>query len=133
MYQKRFLLIGGLLCAFSVILGAFGAHALKEELSPDKISAFDKGVRYQFMHAVSLILFSVMPEKFQTKLLNTASWMMCFGILFFSGSIYILTTKELIGIENISFIAPITPLGGLCFISGWVLFSVNVLKSEGNV
>jgi uncharacterized membrane protein YgdD (TMEM256/DUF423 family) len=126
--QKLFLSIGSLAAAVAVMLGAFGAHALKEKLSPDQLQVFETGVRYQFYHAFALIAIGILAEKFSSSLLNYSGWLFCLGIIFFSGSLYLLSTRNLLGIENWKFLGPVTPLGGLCFIAGWIFLLVSVLK-----
>lgn len=130
MKQRNYLIIGALLCALCVVLGAFGAHALKDMITAEHLMMFDKAVRYQFIHALSLILFSIMPDKYQTQRLRMASGLLLVGITFFSGSLYILSTREASGITSTTFLGPITPLGGICLISGWLLFAYNIIKTK---
>lgn len=126
--QKIFLVLGSVAAAIAVLLGAFGAHALKEKLAPDQLQVFETGVRYQFYHAFALIVVGLLAEKFSSPLLNYSGWLFFLGIIFFSGSLYLLSTRNLLGIENWKFLGPITPLGGLCFIVGWLLVVISVMK-----
>jgi uncharacterized membrane protein YgdD (TMEM256/DUF423 family) len=126
--QKIFLSLGASFAALAVILGAFGAHALKEKLAPEQLQVFETGVRYQMYHAFALIILALLIEKLNQPLMNYLGWFFVTGIVFFSGSLYLLASKSILGIESWKFLGPITPLGGLCLIAGWVLLAVSVFK-----
>jgi len=123
-----------LLLATSIILGAFGAHALKNHLAPESLTAWQTGVMYLFIHSIALILTSHLQQTSGCFGANF-SWinrLFAFGVLLFSGSIFLLTTKELHGV-NVSFIGPLTPIGGVCFIVAWILAAVSFsLKRKNN-
>ena len=106
-----------------IILGAFGAHALKEVLTSDELISFNTAVRYQMYHVI-VLLFVNMYAGFSTKQKNTISWLFFSGIFFFSGSIYAIQLTELTA-TSIWFI---TPIGGLFFILGWVFMLTGFLK-----
>jgi uncharacterized membrane protein YgdD (TMEM256/DUF423 family) len=127
--QKLFLSLGGSFAALGVILGAFGAHALKEKLAPEQLQVFETGVRYEMYHAFALVVVALLYDKFNQQYLNYSGYLFIAGILFFSGSLYLLASKNLLGIESWGFLGPITPLGGLCFISGWIFLVVSVFKN----
>lgn len=112
------------------MLGAFGAHALKAKMSSDQLQVFDTGVRYQLYHAFALIVVALVADKFNSSLLPWSGYLFVTGIIFFSGSLYLLSSKNLLGIENWNFLGPVTPLGGLCFIAGWILLICSVLKKS---
>jgi uncharacterized membrane protein YgdD (TMEM256/DUF423 family) len=126
--QKIFLSLGSAAAAIAVVLGAFGAHALKEKLSAEQLLVFETGVRYQFYHAFALIVVGMLSEKFNSSFLNYSGWLFVFGIIFFSGSLYLLSTKNLLGIESWKFLGPVTPLGGLCFIVGWTFIVISLFR-----
>jgi len=127
--QKTFLLAGTLLGALAVILGAFGAHALKAKISLDNLQIFETGVRYQFYHALALLLLALLFDKISPGSAQIAGYCFIAGVILFSGSIYLLATRELFGIDSWKkILGPITPLGGLSLISGWLLFFMAVLK-----
>lgn len=111
-----------LLGALAVAIGAFGAHGLKELVGPEELATFNTGVRYHFYHVFAMGLAAVLMAQpnLNPKRLTQASWAWFIGILLFSGSLYLLTLKEQIGIPS-SILGPITPIGGLFFIGGWVL------------
>ena len=127
--QKTFGLIAALYGALAVILGAFGAHALKEKLDAYQLEIFNKGVQYQFYHVIALFAVVFLAEKIQPKTLTFAGWFFSVGILFFSGSLYLLATRSLMGTDTLTpILGPVTPLGGLCFIIGWILLLVSFTK-----
>ena len=107
--------ISGLLC---VILGAFGAHGLKPLLTTQMLATFETAVRYQFYHTLALILIVVLYKFSNSKKLVLASYFFIAGILLFSGSLYVLALTS-INLNAWTWLGPITPLGGICFIIGW--------------
>lgn len=130
---KTFLITGSSLTALGVILGAFGAHALKDKLQPEQIQIFETGVRYQMYHSLALILLFLVSDKLQSSLINYSGWFLIAGIILFSGSIYLLACKELLGIESWKpVLGPITPLGGLSLIIGWGFLVVSAIKYSSN-
>ena len=115
--DKKILLAAVFLGITAIILGAFGAHALKKVLSVEQLQSFEVGVRYQMYHALFLLfigVFTFLNEKERLLIF----WLTIFGVLFFSGSIYLLATN---GITNLKtkFLGPVTPIGGLLLISAW--------------
>ena len=102
-----------------VILGAFGAHVLRGKLSPEALVSFDTGVRYQFIHALAIFAAVWLADRSGLALPLAAGWLFTAGMVLFSGSIYLLATRGLLGIETWRWLGPITPLGGLCFVAGW--------------
>jgi len=119
------LTITSILGASAIILGAFGAHALKEKLGPEALKSFETGVRYQMYHVI-VLLFVNTYTGFSSKTKNTISWLFFIGILFFSGSIYAISAVSI----DPKLIWFITPLGGLLFIVGWVLMFLNFIKTN---
>mgnify|MGYP000182766646 CR=1 FL=1 len=107
----------------AVVLGAFGAHALKDSLSIDQMQSFETAVRYQMFHTI-VLLFVNTYEGFTVKQKNTISYLLFFGVLFFSGSIYLIQTTSVTA-KSIWFI---TPLGGLFFIMSWLSMIFVFLK-----
>lgn len=125
--KRTLLLTGSILGLTAVILGAFGAHGLKESLTPEAINSFETGVRYQMYHAFLLLLIgAALPLTLKAQ--KSAFYLILSGVLLFSGSIYLLTTKPITGID-ISTIAWITPIGGALLISAWILITYNFIKS----
>ena len=122
--NKTALLIGVAFCGLSVILGAFGAHGLKDKLSDYSISVFNKGVMYQFFHGIGIILTVILDYNLKSLSFDTSIWLFVFGIILFSGSLYILAITE------VKWFGMITPIGGIMFILGWALMFINVLKLQ---
>lgn len=114
----------------AVILGALGAHGLKPLITPEQLTSYETGVRYQVYHAFALLLLAAFDTKLKPKFRNLASWAFILGIGLFSGSIYLLALHDLIGLTNYKWLGPITPLGGLCFIAGWIFVGIGALKSD---
>lgn len=110
--------------ATAVILGALGAHWLKTRLDSLQLESFKTGVHYQLIHAVVLLIAGFYAEKMAGSLFNSAVVCFILGIFFFSGSIYILSTKVIWNIQTPWWLGPITPLGGLLLIVGWILFAL---------
>ncbi len=115
--------ITALLGAIGIVLGAFGAHALKEKLGIDQLKTFETGVRYQMYHVFAL-LFVNSHSNFTNKVKNKISIFFFIGILFFSGSLYAISAGNI----NPKTIWFITPIGGLLFIIGWLFTFYNTLK-----
>ena len=128
--KHPFVLLGIAFALTAVILGAFGAHGLEAQLSADRLESYHTGVRYQFYHAFALILLGAFAHRLPKGLHRAAGWCFGLGVLLFSCSIYLLATRDLLGISNWTFLGPITPIGGLLFIVGWTLFFLAVLRSE---
>jgi uncharacterized membrane protein YgdD (TMEM256/DUF423 family) len=130
MKNKNIFIAGTLLTAFSVMLGAFGAHGLRQLVSPEQIEVFKTGVQYQFYHAFALILTGIISQFYDSSLLKWAARLFLVGILFFSGSLYAFTGFEVLKTEGGKWLGPITPLGGLCFIAGWICLTMVFIKKE---
>ena len=122
--NKTALLLGVGFCGLSVVLGAFGAHGLKDKLSDYSISVFNKGVMYQFFHGIGIILTVILDYNLKSLSFDTSIWLFIFGIILFSGSLYILAITE------VKWFGMITPIGGIMFILGWALMFINVLKLQ---
>lgn len=115
-----------LFCLSAVILGAFGAHALKEVFSESQLSSFQTGVRYQFFHGLAILILSFNMNYF-TKRLSSIIKIMSLGIILFSFSIYLLNIQYLIGF-SMSYLGPITPIGGLLLITSWIGLFFSIKK-----
>jgi len=123
--MKKYFLIWGFLFGLSaVILGALGAHALKPLLTEVQLDSFATGVRFQVYHALLLIILSQIPS-FATR---TILILLVLGTLLFSVSIYLLNVQEILGLGNLSFLGPITPIGGLLLITAWLLLMIKAFK-----
>jgi len=126
--QRILFATGTLSGALAVMLGAFGAHALKAKLDAAQLQTFETGVRYQFYHTFAILLVAMLMDRNQSSLLNYSGYSFITGIVLFSGSLYLLATKSVLGIESWGWLGPVTPLGGLAFISGWLMLLLATLK-----
>jgi uncharacterized membrane protein YgdD (TMEM256/DUF423 family) len=131
-FSKQILTIG-ISGAIAVSLGALGAHALKNQVSTglisnDQLNGFDTAVKYQMYHTLAMLLVLVLKNTYQSKLLNYAYHLFYLGIILFSGSLYFLCTRNLMGADWLKALGPITPLGGLCFVAGWLLLAFSAFK-----
>lgn len=127
---KRLLITAAVFGFLCVALGAMGAHKLKDLISAAHLEIFEKGVRYQFYHTFAIIAAALMLEQFNRKQFYYAGMFFSAGIVCFSGSLYLLALRDLLGITSTVVIGPITPIGGLFFLAGWVLIFIGVLKAE---
>lgn len=128
--NRKFCIVGSLLIVIGIILGAFGAHGLKSVLSdfPEKIASFETGVRYQMYAGFSFLIIGLNASKLQFSL-KSIFWFWLLGSLFFSGSIYFLAVQPILSI-SLSFLGPVTPLGGLMQIIGWSVLVIKFIKGK---
>lgn len=113
--------------ATAVMLGAFGAHALKEVLNSHQLTIWEKGVQYQMYHSLALLACYLYLKNETAKTVRYAAFCFMAGIICFSGSLYLLATNEYIHIPTVV-LGPVTPIGGLFFISGWLLLFLQAIK-----
>ncbi len=130
MNNKKKLILIGSLGMIAVILGAFGAHGLKPLVNDSQMNTFEIGIRYHFYHTFAIFCTAILTKNHVSKRLNTAILLFSIGIVLFSGSLYLLACKEILGISNWTFLGPITPIGGTFFIIGWALLLIEGLKSD---
>ena len=116
--MRLWLILGAASAFLSVAAGAFGAHALRTRLPPDLQTIFETGARYHMYHSLGLIAVGLLAHLRPSPLLNGAGWAMVAGIVLFSGSLYALA------LSGIRVLGAITPLGGVGFLVGWVLFAL---------
>lgn len=116
---------GLILGLLAVVIGAFGAHGLKPLLTADQQQSFETGIRYQMYHALLLVILSQIEKISSRAVLN----LMVIGVLLFSGSIYLLNVRGILEMEGLSALGPVTPIGGLLLISGWIILIINSLKT----
>lgn len=128
--QKSLLKAGAIICGISVALGAFAAHGLKDSIRPELLAVFETGVKYQFYHGMGILLLYAMQRRLNEDLLKRVYYLFLVGTIIFSGSLYILATRELSFGEIIRPLGMITPLGGLSFIIGWTYLAFSGYKSS---
>jgi uncharacterized membrane protein YgdD (TMEM256/DUF423 family) len=126
--MKLFLILGTLLAGLGVALGAFGAHGLKKLVDAETVSIYQTGVQYQMYHALALILVGMLAQKMDSSLISYAGFFFIGGIVCFSGSLYLLSSFRAMNKAVPAFVYPITPLGGILFILGWILLLFALLK-----
>lgn len=126
--NRSFLVVAAVLGALSVMLGAFGAHALKSKLPVDALEIFETAVRYQFYHVFALLAAGMLAQYFPGSLITWSGRLFIAGIILFSGSLYLLTYFKAAGNQQMNWLGAITPVGGLCFIGGWILVAIAIIK-----
>ncbi len=126
--HRKFLITAFLLGAITVAMGAFGAHALKAMIDEHALSVYETAIRYQFYHVFALAIAAILYEKFPTQSMINAAACFIVGMIFFCGSLYILTLRAATGIEWLRFAGPVTPVGGLFFIAGWIQLAWGIKK-----
>ncbi|AIQ46168.1 membrane protein [Paenibacillus sp. FSL R7-0273] len=118
--QRKFMAWGALLAMLSVMIGAFGAHMLEDVISSEHLAVYETGVHYHMVHALGLLVIALLIGQWgESTRLRWAGWLLIAGIVLFSGSLYVLS------ISGISMLGAITPLGGVCFIAGWICLAVE--------
>jgi uncharacterized membrane protein YgdD (TMEM256/DUF423 family) len=126
--SKRFIQIAAILGALSVAFGAFGAHALKKMIDADSLATFETAVRYQFYHTFALLGTGILYRRMPGKIMEWAGILFISGIVLFCGSLYILAYLSAIQNVGLTGVGAITPLGGVCFIAGWVCICIQAMK-----
>lgn len=121
---KIIIAIAAILLALAIAAGAFGAHALKNVLSAERLETWQTAVQYHAWHALGLMLIALIGIQFGLVITWPASLILA-GIVIFSGSLYMLC------LSGIGWMGAITPIGGVAFIFGWVLFGIQIFKSNG--
>ncbi|MGG4127560.1 DUF423 domain-containing protein [Paenibacillus illinoisensis] len=119
--QRVWMTVGAVMTMLSVAIGAFGAHMLKEKIGADAIAVYETGVQYHMIHALALLIVGLTAGHLGvSSKLKWAARLLFIGIIVFSGSLYVLS------ITGIKVLGAITPIGGVAFIAGWLLFALDV-------
>jgi len=122
-HARLFLTLGAVSAMLSVVLGAFGAHALRGMLTPELLAVYQTGTQYQFYHSLGILLVGILCVVLRNQSgFLWAGWLMFVGIVLFSGSLYALS------LTGIRVLGAITPLGGVAFIAGWATLAVTVFR-----
>jgi uncharacterized membrane protein YgdD (TMEM256/DUF423 family) len=121
--ERVFFVIAAVSALIGVAAGAFGAHGLKDRLSPEMLAAFEVGVRYQMYHAFALVVVSWALTRWPGTLLIASGWLFVLGTLLFSGSLYLLS------LSGVRWLGAITPLGGLAFLAGWLILAWSAWRA----
>ena len=125
---KTLIIIASVLGALAVIMGAFGSHSLKAKLEPQSLSAYQTGVQYHFYHTFAIFCTALLYRIYRIKGLFFICLFFLGGICLFSGSLYMLSMKDILGIENTKFIGLLTPLGGLALVGSWAAIFFTVIR-----
>ena len=120
--MKTYIIIGALLSALGIALGAFGSHSLKTKLNPEELVIYDIATRYLMYHAIGIVCLGILTYNVPVSVVEIPVILMLIGIVLFSGSLYIISIK---GYTKLGIIAP---LGGTAFIVSWVLLAINIFK-----
>lgn len=131
--MKNLLAIVGLLGVTGVILGALGAHSLRPHLTDIQFNSYETGVRYHFYHTLAILMMTILYTITQDTRFKKIAYLFLIGIFLFSGSIYLLATRDLTGLgAAASIFGPITPVGGLVFISAWGYLIYTAFSWQSN-
>jgi uncharacterized membrane protein YgdD (TMEM256/DUF423 family) len=125
--QKQFVFFSGLAIMISIVLGAMGAHALKKILTPELFNSFEVAVKYQGFLSMGALILALNTDRFSFPLKRILTAMLI-GMLFFSGSIYLLVVFKTLHLST-TFIGPITPIGGAISIISWSIFLYRLIKN----
>jgi uncharacterized membrane protein YgdD (TMEM256/DUF423 family) len=127
--NRKIVIIASIFGLLAVIIGAFGAHALKKIVTLEMLSVWQTGVQYQFYHTFALLFLSSLSG-IKPKLIKLSYQFFVSGIILFSGSLYLLALKDYLELPWINYLGPITPIGGLFFILGWATLLIGAIKSD---
>ncbi|NDC76943.1 MAG: DUF423 domain-containing protein [Chitinophagia bacterium] len=127
MHKNRlYVKIAGIFGALAVAVGAFGAHLLKEQMTPEINTVWQMAVNYQFYHALALLCIGILYKRYHSRSLVNAAGFMIAGTLLFSGSLYTSALLTMSGQPGLGMFAFITPIGGACLILGWICLVISV-------
>jgi uncharacterized membrane protein YgdD (TMEM256/DUF423 family) len=127
--NKRIIITASIFGALAVILGAFGAHSLKKILSPEQLDVWHTAVQYHFYHTFALLFLSTFA-RFKNKIINFSAYCFSIGIFLFSGSLYLMALKNILVVGSANVLGPITPIGGLFFILGWLSLFLAAVRDK---
>jgi uncharacterized membrane protein YgdD (TMEM256/DUF423 family) len=128
--HRGYIKLGAFIAGLSVIIGAFGAHLLKSYLSPEALATFNTGVSYQFYHSIALVLTGILLKRYPNNLIMWSGRLFMLGIIFFSGSLYLLALIESFKGMDLGAFGLLTPLGGLLFLGGWITLAMGIPNSK---
>jgi uncharacterized membrane protein YgdD (TMEM256/DUF423 family) len=128
--NKQIIITASVLGLVAVILGALGAHGLKAILTPDHLETWHTAVQYHFYHVFALLFLSTLSKRDNGGLLAASFYLFSLGIVFFSGSLYLLSCRDALGWLWLVKLGPITPIGGLLFMGGWVTLGLAVYRNK---
>lgn len=127
--NKQIIITASLFGMLAVITGAFGAHGLKDKLSVQQLEVWHTAVQYHFYHVFALLFLSTFA-RFKNGLIMASYYLFAIGIICFSGSLYLLACRDVLGWSWIPAMGPVTPLGGLLFIAGWITLAMAAYRNK---
>ncbi len=127
--QNNFIIWASAMMAIGVCFGALGAHSLKKVLTPESLAAWETGVRYQLIHGLAILIIATNDRLMESKGIISVLRLFISGILLFSGSVYLLSTQSVLGL-SVSFLGPITPIGGVLMITAWIMLFLQAVKTN---
>ncbi len=129
--HKNYLIAAAIVGGLAVAIGAFGAHGLERITNDNKIlHGFQTGVQYQMYHALALLAVAILYNELPANWMKWSGICFIVGIILFSGSLYLLTFLKIQGSTAVKFVGPVTPLGGIFFITGWLCLLLAALKKK---
>ncbi|WEA01356.1 DUF423 domain-containing protein [Mucilaginibacter sp. SJ] len=128
--NKQIIITASFFGMLAVITGAFGAHGLKALLAPAQLEVWHTAVQYNFYHVFALLFLAVFAREKSGGLISAAYYLFTFGIIFFSGSLYLLSCRDLLGWNWLIAMGPITPIGGSLFILGWLMLALAAIRNK---
>ena len=114
---------GAVMCGLGVLLGAFGAHGLRDRVTPEMLAVFETGVRYHLVHGLALLAVAWATTRWPNTWITASGWLFVAGIVIFSGSLYLLS------ITGVRWLGAITPIGGFCFVAGWFILALSAMRT----
>lgn len=127
--MRNWVIFIAVLGAITVILGAIGAHTLRNALSEVQLNSFSTGVRYQYYHIFAMLVTVLLSKQFDVNA-KVSLWLFAIGTLFFSGSIFLLSTIPVHGMEGIRVLGPVTPVGGLILVAAWLSLAIQFVRKK---
>ena len=115
---------GAVLSGLGVLVGAFGAHGLRDRVTADMLAIFETGVRYHLIHGLAVLAVAWAAARWPSAWIGAAGWLFVAGIVVFSGSLYILA------LSGTRWWGAVTPIGGVCFLAGWAALAVGALRAS---
>ena len=127
--NKKLIITAAIFGALAVVFGAFGAHSLKKIISPEALDLWHIAVQYHFYHTFAILFLSTFG-RFKNQIINFSFYCFSIGIIFFSGSLYLMALKNVVTLGSVHFLGPITPIGGLFFILGWLSLLLAAFRDK---
>ncbi|MDB5032252.1 DUF423 domain-containing protein [Mucilaginibacter sp.] len=127
--NKQIIITASVFGVLAVMAGAFGAHGLKTLIEPQQLAVWHTAVEYNFYHVFALLFLSTFGQN-KSKFISASYYLFTFGIIFFSGSLYLLACRDLLNMSWLWIMGPITPVGGLLFMAGWITLALAAMRGK---